>query len=85
MKVIQVPIDDELLRAVNRRAKTLRSTRASLIRTACQEYLRRLEEAELDRRYVEGYRRTPEQGQIGRTGATLASRVWPREKWDEAW
>ena len=85
MKVIQIPIDEELLRAVNHRAKTIHSTRAALIRTACQEYLRKMEEAELDERYVEGYRRAPERGELGKAGAKLASRVWPKEKWDEAW
>ncbi len=49
MKVIQVPMDEKLLRAINREAKASHSTRAALIRTACQEYLRRVEEEERDR------------------------------------
>ncbi len=48
MKVIQVPMDENLLKAVNRKARASHSTRAALIRTACHEYLRRLDERELD-------------------------------------
>ena len=83
MKVIQVPMDETLLRAVNRRAKASRSTRAALIRTACEEYLRKLEEEELDRRYVEGYRRKPENPDWGEAGSKLAAQVWPEEDWSE--
>ena len=84
MKVIQVPMDEKLLQAVNRKARASRSTRAALIRAACQEYLHRLEEQELERRYVEGYRRKPEKPQGGQMGAKLAAEVLPEEEWDEA-
>ncbi len=83
MKVIQVPMDEKLLRAVSRKAKVRRSTRAALIREACQEYLRKLEEEEMDRRYVEGYRRKPEKPDFGEVGAKLAAEDWPHEDWDE--
>ncbi len=83
MKVIQVPMDEKLLRAVHRRAKATRSTRAALIRTACDEYLKKLEEEELERRYVEGYRRKPEDPAWGELGAKLAAEVLPQEDWDE--
>jgi hypothetical protein len=63
MKVIQVPMDEKLLQVVNRKARASRST---LIRAACQEYLHRLEEQELERRYVQGYGRKPEKPRGGR-------------------
>ncbi len=85
MKVIQVPMEEELLRAVNRRAKAKRSSRAALIRSACEEYLRRIEEEELERLYVEGYRRKPESPSVGKLGERMAAEVWPREDWNEAW
>lgn len=85
MKVIQVPMDEDLLREVTRTAKVQRATRAALIRKACQEFLRRLEEAELDRRYAEGYRRKPESPASGKLGEKMAAEVWPKEDWDEAW
>ena len=82
MKVIQVPMDEKLLCAVNREARATHSTRAALIRAACQEYLRRIEEQELERRYVEGYRRKPEKPDWGRMGAKLAAEVLPEERWE---
>lgn len=84
MKVIQVPMDNDLLRAVNQKAKARRSTRAALIRAACKEFLRKLDEQELEQRYLDGYRRMPETPALGKAGAKLAARVWPREDWDEA-
>ncbi len=83
MKVIQVPMDEELLRAVTGKAKALRQTRAALIRKACQEFLHRLEEDELEQRYVEGYRRKPETPAWGEVGAKMAAEVLGRENWDE--
>ena len=85
MKIIQVPIDNVLLGAVTRLAKVRRSTRAALIREACQRYLERLEEEELDRKYVEGYRRKPESASVGKLGERMAKEVWPKEDWNEAW
>lgn len=85
MKVIQVPIDQKLLRAVDRQARARNSSRAAFIRGACEAYLQRLEEEELDRRYVEGYRRKPEDPAGGKLGERLAAEVWPKEDRDEAW
>lgn len=86
MKVIQVPMGEELLKAMNRKAKVPRSSRAAVIRKACEEYIRKLEEEELDRQYIEGYRRKPEDPIWGKTGSQLAAEVWPQEdseEWDE--
>ncbi len=79
--MIQVPMEGKLLQAVNREAKVRHSTRAALIRKACEEYLRQIEEEELERRYVEGYRRKPENPAWGKAGAKLAAQVWPKEEW----
>jgi metal-responsive CopG/Arc/MetJ family transcriptional regulator len=85
MRVIQVPMDEGLLKAVNEQAKSRRSTRSALIRAACQEYLDRIEQQALERKYVEGYRRTPESPLVGKLGEKMAREVWPEEAWDEAW
>jgi hypothetical protein len=83
MKVIQVPMDNKLLREMNREAKASRSSRAAVIRKACEEYIRGLEDEELDRQYIEGYRRKPEDPVWGKIGSQLADKVWPQERWDE--
>ncbi len=80
-KVIQVPMDERLLRAVTRSAKERQSTRAALIREACQDYLERLSEEALERKYVEGYRRKAESPAAGKVGIKLAAAVWPKEDW----
>ena len=77
VKVIQVSMDEGLLNAVNERAKSRRSTRAALIREACEEYLHRLDQQALDRKYVEGYRRKPESPSVGKQGEKMAGEVWP--------
>ncbi len=81
MKVIQVPMDDKLLKAVNRRARASRTSRSAFVREACQRHLEKLDEEELDRQYEEGYRRKPEDPSIGRVGAKLAAMTWPKEDW----
>ena len=85
MRVIQVPMDEGLLNAVNERAKSRRSTRAALIREACEEYLHRPDQQALDRKYVEGYRRKPESPLAGKLGEKMAQEVWQEETWDDAW
>jgi len=85
MKIIQVPMDESLLRAVTGGAKASRVTRAAFIRRACEEHLRRTREEELDRQYIEGYRRRPEKPAIGKVGSRLAAEVWKDEGPDEAW
>lgn len=78
MKVIHVSMDDRLLRDLNRKARASRSTRAGAIREACEKKIRKLEEDELERRYIEGYRRKPENPAWGEVGINLAAEVWPR-------
>lgn len=46
-----------------------------------RERVRTLEEREMDRRYVAGYRKTPEGAAWSRVSAKLLSRVLPKEKW----
>lgn len=74
-------MNEDLLRRLSREAKARKLTRAALIRDACQHYLEKLREDELDRQYVAGYRRYPESAAVGKTGERLAATVWPREDW----
>ena len=80
-KVIQVPVDDELLKDLNQLSKKQRKTRAELIRQACQRYLRQVEDEELDRLYQQGYERVPEEPVLGEVQITLAGQVIPKELW----
>jgi len=82
-KIIQVPIEDDLLERIDETAGEVAESRAAFIREACKLRLKDqdLEARELDRRYVEGYRKKPEETAWAKTGAKLLSRVLSREKW----
>ena len=80
-KIIQVPIEDELLIRIDETVGRVAESRAAFIRDACRSRLKALEGHRLDRQYVDGYRRKPEDTAWARTTAGLLSRVLPREKW----
>jgi metal-responsive CopG/Arc/MetJ family transcriptional regulator len=80
-KIIQVPIEDGLLKRINESAEDVFESRSAFIREACRLRLRDLEARELERRYVAGYRKKPEETAWAKTGAKLLSRVLTKEKW----
>ena len=75
MKTVQMTLEPELVRAVDRTARRLGVTRSSFTRQALRSALRRLETEELDRRDREGYRRKPVRR--GEFDIWLAEQVWP--------
>jgi len=81
MKFIQVAMEEDLLRRLSLEAKTRQLTPAALIREACQHFVEKLREDELDRHYVAAYLHKPESAAVGKTGEKLAAEVWPREDW----
>lgn len=80
-KVIQVPVDEELLSALDRMSRKQNMARAELIREACQCYLEQAEGEELDRLYQHGYERVPEGSQLGEAQTDLAGEILPEESW----
>lgn len=80
-RIIQVPMEEDLLERIDETAGVVAESRAAFIREACKLRLSALATRELDRRYVEGYRRKPEDTTWAETGAKLLSRVLPREQW----
>ncbi len=80
-RVIQVPVDKELLTALNRLSRKQRKARAELIRHACQRYLEQVESEELDRLYRQGYERLPEESEVGEAQLALTSEILPGESW----
>ena len=78
--IVQVPMEKELLDRLDRQARELDVSRSALIREACRAHLRRLEQAELERRYVEGYQRVPEEASEEETLAWLAAARLPKER-----
>jgi len=80
-KVIQVPVDEELLVALDRTSRKQNRARAELIREACQCYLAQVESEELDRLYQGGYERVPEEPELGEAQIGVAGEILPEESW----
>ena len=80
-KVIQVPVDMDLLAALDQVSRRQRKARADLIRKACRCYLEQVESEELDRLYRQGYERLPEEPKLGKAQIALAGEVLPEESW----
>ncbi len=79
--VIQVPVDEELLKGLEALSRKRRKSRSELIRQACVRYIREIEREEMDRRYMEGYRKTPEGQEVGEAQVALAGEILAEEKW----
>jgi len=80
-KVIQVPVDDELLAALDQLSHKQRRARSVLIRQACQSYLWQIESEELDQQYQKGYERLPEESDLGLSQMAVTGEVLPKESW----
>ena len=80
-KIIQVPIDADLLERIDSTAGVVAESRAAFIREACQQRLKSLEAMELDRLYTEGHRRQPEDLSWAESSAKLLAKRVPKEKW----
>ena len=86
-KIIQVPVDRDLLEALNKVSREQAKSRSALIREACAKYIAAAEKEERIQQYVEGYRRMPEtQGELdfaessaGALAELLADDTWNEE------
>jgi hypothetical protein len=80
-KIIQVPIEEDLLKRIDATAGMVAESRAAFIRTACQQRLKSFEAKERDRLYVESHQRHPEDLDWAESSAKLLSKRLPKEKW----
>jgi len=62
MRTIQMTLDDELVKAVDRVSKTLRTNRSAFTRRALQEALDRHRIEQLERKHRLGYEKKPVTG-----------------------
>jgi metal-responsive CopG/Arc/MetJ family transcriptional regulator len=74
-------MNEELLKKLNKFSKKQKVKRAALVRQACERLLKQLQEEEMDRQYIEGYRRIPEDPAIGEVGLKLAAEILAKEDW----
>ncbi|MEW6033744.1 MAG: ribbon-helix-helix protein, CopG family [Chloroflexota bacterium] len=80
-KVIQVPVDEGLLKDLDDLSKKQRKARSELIRQACLRYLQEVEYEELDRLYQQGYMRIPEEPGAGEVQVAVSGQFLSRESW----
>lgn len=80
-KIIQVPMEEKLLKQIDESAGVVAESRSAFIREACQQRLKRLQGEELDRVYIEGHQKHPENVDWARSSAKLLSKRLPKEKW----
>ena len=82
-RVIQVPMDDDLVGKLDALSEKQRQSRAAVIREACRKYVTEERRRQMDEQYAEGYRRIPEDGVMGEVGAKLAAEVWGPEDFSD--
>ncbi|MBN1162000.1 MAG: ribbon-helix-helix protein, CopG family [Dehalococcoidales bacterium] len=80
-KVIQVPVDKELLKNLDNLSKKQRKARSEVIREACTRYLQQVEDEVLDNLYQQGYARVPEEPEVGEAQAGMSAEILPGESW----
>ena len=80
-KVIQVPVDEDLLADLDQFSEKQRKSRSEFIRQACQRYIGQLESEELDRLYKHGYETLPEEAEVAEAQIAVACEVLPMEQW----
>ena len=80
-KIIQVPMEEDLLKRIDATAGIVAESRAAFIREACQQRLKSLRAKELDRLYIEGHQSHPENLDWAQSSAKLLSERLPKEKW----
>jgi hypothetical protein len=80
-KIVQVPMEEELLKRIDATAGIVAESRAAFIREACQQRLKSLHSKELDQLYIEGHQKRPENLDWAKSSAKLLSKRLPKEKW----
>ena len=80
-KIIQVPMEEELIEQIDATAGVVAESRAAFIREACQQRLKSLHAKDLDRLYIEGHQSHPEDLDWAESSAKLLSKRLPKEKW----
>jgi metal-responsive CopG/Arc/MetJ family transcriptional regulator len=80
-KVIQLVVDEELLKNLDALSKAKTKTRSEIIRQACQRYLKQAKDEEQDRIYRQSYIDLPEEPELGEAQEVLMAEMHDREQW----
>ena len=82
-KIIQVPVNEDLLEQLDAYSAERGQSRSAFIREACAEYVAKLTEEELDRQYVESYRNFPESDEDDEWRMKMIAEVWGEESFED--
>lgn len=77
MKNVQITVDDETLKAVDRAAKPLGLKRSEIVRQALREWLRRRAVEQFERQWISSLQNKPDDA--GRAEAWTAVQAWGRQ------
>jgi metal-responsive CopG/Arc/MetJ family transcriptional regulator len=77
MRTVQMTLDDELVEAVDRLSRELKTTRSAFTRKALREALDRHSRRQLERRHRRGYEQHPVSG--GEFAVWEAEQAWGDE------
>ncbi len=77
VKSIQISIDEQLLKEIDRQAETRARGRSAFIRRAVAEALRRRRDSEIDAAYRRGYGTDPQA--VEEIGPWLGEQSWPEK------
>ncbi len=80
-KVIQVPVDEDLLKNLDNLSKKQQRARSEVIRHACSCYLQQIEDEEQDKLYQQGYMRVPEEPVAGEVQVAVSAEILSKESW----
>ena len=80
-RVIQLVIDEELLKNLDSISRSKTKARSEIIRQACHRYLQQLKDEELDRIYQQSYIDFPEDPGFGEAQETLMAEMHDSEEW----
>ena len=83
-KIIQVPLDRDLLEALNEVSRAQAKSRSALIREACARYVAKIKEEERERQYIEGYTKFPE-GEEEEAWARMGEQELARRLAEDEW
>ena len=78
---VAVSLPKEQFRLAERRRRLLHVSRSAMVREALQQWLKKLEEHEAVRRYVEGYQRQPQSRQDARAMQQTSMEALAHEAW----
>lgn len=77
---VQISIDEELLREIDRRPETRKHGRSALIRNALRKYLAAEREKAIDAAYARAYAEKPVGDEFD---GLMKSQAWPEDPWPD--